>query len=289
MTNPENTTKQEVAKINKAEAIVAAGKAVLESGGPICAIIPSNTEEAWRLAVAMQEAGMVPDSYSKNQNEKQTKARVMIGIMKGLEIGLAPITALSTIVIINNRPCVWGDGAMALIQNSGNLVKAKEWMEGVSGTPDWTAHCELWRKDQDESYHRTFTWAQAQKANLVSKPGPWITYPVRMMQMRARAYALRDGFADALYGLSIGEEVRDIPVTLEKPSTDFLSDEKPALPSPEPGIQGVSPGPVDAGADAAEDPEPSAADASPETAGDDYGGWPGPDPDDMDITKGPER
>jgi hypothetical protein len=43
-----------------------------------------------------------------------------------------------------------------------------------------------------------------------SNKKPWIMYPDRMLFNRARAFALRDGFADALMGLGIYEEVRDM-------------------------------------------------------------------------------
>ena len=39
---------------------------------------------------------------------------------------------------------------------------------------------------------------------------PWYKYPKRMLQMRARSWALRDTFADILAGFSTVEEARDI-------------------------------------------------------------------------------
>src|SRR3546814_4979258 len=52
----------------------------------------------------------------------------------------------------------------------------------------------------------------AKKAGRAGKQGPWSQYPQRMRQMRARAWAMRDGFADVLKGIGIAEEVRDFPV-----------------------------------------------------------------------------
>src|SRR3546814_15381125 len=52
----------------------------------------------------------------------------------------------------------------------------------------------------------------AKKAGLAGKQGPGSQYPQRMRQMRARAWAMRDGFADVLKGIGIAEEVRDFPV-----------------------------------------------------------------------------
>jgi hypothetical protein len=55
-----------------------------------------------------------------------------------------------------------------------------------------------------------FSVADAKKASLWGKAGPWQSYPDRMLQMRARGFGLRDKFADALRGLSIAEEAMDI-------------------------------------------------------------------------------
>src|SRR3546814_15720497 len=52
----------------------------------------------------------------------------------------------------------------------------------------------------------------AKKAGRAGKQGPWSQYPQRMRQMRARAWAMRDGFAEVLKGIGIAEEVRDFPV-----------------------------------------------------------------------------
>ena len=51
---------------------------------------------------------------------------------------------------------------------------------------------------------------------LIDKKGPWQQYPYRMLQMRARSWGLRDGFADALKGMQVREEIEDIePVAAE--------------------------------------------------------------------------
>jgi hypothetical protein len=56
---------------------------------------------------------------------------------------------------------------------------------------------------------RTFSVEDAKRARLWGNAGPWSQYPWRMLQMRARGWALRDVFADALMGLMPREEVED--------------------------------------------------------------------------------
>jgi hypothetical protein len=127
----------------------------------------------------------------------------MVGILAGAEVGLTPFAALQSIAVIGNNPSLWGDGALALVQASGLLEDMEETDDGN------TATCRLNRKERKTPIVRTFSMEDAKKAGLAGKAGPWTQYPARMRQMRARAFALRDGFSDVLKGLHIAEEVRD--------------------------------------------------------------------------------
>lgn len=202
-----------------------AEKPPIVAGADLRPIIPTSYEDAYRMAVGFFKAGMLPDSYiikrdssgkevkaweSGATDEKGSCARGALGIMNGLEIGLPPVTAISTIMIINNRTCLWGDGAVALVLRSGKVEYMKDWTEGFYGQDDFVAHFEIKRKDQDEPIHRTFGFKDAKTAGLSSKKGPWTSgYGPRMCFNRARAWALRDAFSDILKGIGIVEEVQD--------------------------------------------------------------------------------
>jgi hypothetical protein len=56
-----------------------------------------------------------------------------------------------------------------------------------------------------------FSVEDAKRAGLWGKQGPWSAYPKRMMQMRARGFALRDAFPDVLKGMITAEEAQDYP------------------------------------------------------------------------------
>lgn len=223
------------------------------TGNRLQALVPSSFEEAFRMAEAIFVSGMYPDSlkvefedfeYDKDGNRKgdrkfkfldrkATASRILIVIQKGMEIGLPPIGALSTIYIVNNRPTVFGDGIPALFHRHG--VKFREWTEGEFGKPEYTAHCEITRKD-GQIFTAKFSWADAVKAGLSSKKGPWTDYPKRQLQMRARGFAARDGAADILQGLGIYEEQMDIPTPSKTIDKSSLDDDAPAqeqLPAPD--------------------------------------------------------
>jgi hypothetical protein len=221
--------------------------AELERAHPI---IPRSVPEVLQLAELIVKAGLCPDSYDKNGAPDVQK--IVIGIMKGAEVGLPPITALSTIAIIRKRPCIWGDGAIALVQRTGLVAKVEQTWEGGAETtngptataggeqdhtptgkdfPDtMTAVYRIWRVGQELPYEGRFSVKDAKRSHLWgnTKKVPWIEYPKRMLIARARAFALREGFADALSGLSIREEVEDLPDAPAPVSTAFL-DDMPAI------------------------------------------------------------
>jgi hypothetical protein len=71
------------------------------------------------------------------------------------------------------------------------------------------AVCQAKRRGYSKPTTVTFTVADAKKAGLWGKQGPWQQYPRRMLQLRARGFALRDAFPDVLRGLVTAEEAQD--------------------------------------------------------------------------------
>jgi hypothetical protein len=206
----------------KTEIVEHKPKAELIAGGKVAPIIPRTIDEVARIANAVMVAGLAPDSY-RGTNERETASRIMVAIMKGAEAGLAPMMSLANIAIINGRPCLYGDGAVALIQSSGKVEKWQEAYEGEEGTDGYSALCTIWRRGQDVPYEGRFSLGDAKRARLLTKQ-PWIMYPSRMLMWRARTYAMRTGFADCLAGLSIAEEIQDLPAPPAPVATDFLDD-----------------------------------------------------------------
>lgn len=130
---------------------------------------------------------------------------IMIAVQHGLEVGLSPMSALQNIAVVNGKPCIYGDAALALCCSHPSFLDIEETVEGT------TATCVVKRRDRSPVL-RKFSEADAKKAGLWGKQGPWTSYPARMLQMRARSWALRDAFPDALRGLGIREEVADYQI-----------------------------------------------------------------------------
>lgn len=191
----------------------APAKPQLMSGSAVRAIVPNSIEETYRMAKAIAAAGWAPRSYARDMKkpwEGMDEAKIVVGIMHGLELGLTPIASLQSIAVINGVPSIWGDGALAIVQASGLMADFRETpiTDDKGKVTGYT--CMAVRRGIASPITHTFTLEDAQAAGLLGKDGPWQQYRSRMLQMRARAWTLRAGFADVLRGLSFAEEAQDI-------------------------------------------------------------------------------
>lgn len=195
-------------------------KPVLQAGGIISGIVPQNLDEAFRLSSAIHQAGMSPYGLD-------TPQKVMIAMLAGLELGMPPMQGVQSIAVINNRPCMWGDGLIGVVRTSKACLYVKEWTEGEGESR--VAYCETKRRGEDEPVVRSFSVDDAKRAGLwqtsarvtkkrkdggtyeTANDSPWFKYPQRMLQMRARAWCLRDVYPDVLKGMQAREEVEDHP------------------------------------------------------------------------------
>lgn len=163
---------------------------------------PKNLHEAMELAKIMADSDLVPKDFQKKPGN------VLVAIQMGAEIGLKPMQAIQNIAVINGRPTVWGDAALGVVQSSDKLESFNE-LDETEALKQGFGRTELKRKGNKEPIVSTFSIEDAKKANLWGKTDPWTQYPGRMLKLRARAFALRNGFADVLKGLAIREEVED--------------------------------------------------------------------------------
>jgi hypothetical protein len=193
-------------------------------------LTPQTWQEAEKLAKLLCKSKLVPQGF-------ESPDLCLIAILQGLEMGLPPMMALQRMALVEGKLTLWGDGALALVLKSGLCPSITEWM-GLTGhigesqsksdqvtdrivcerdlifdpsaqkrEDDWIAFCEVTRAGWDKPIRRSFSTYDAKRANLWKKEGPWADYPKRMLQMRARAFALRDAFADVLGGLYLREEI----------------------------------------------------------------------------------
>ena len=198
------------------------------SVGPV--LQPQSFQELVRFAEMAASSDLMPRDY------RGKPANIMLAVQMGSELGLSPMQAVQNIAVVNGRPSVWGDALIGLVRNN---PKCQDVHEVVAGEADArTATCTVKRAGSSDVI-RTFSVADAKKAQLWSKQGPWQQYPDRMLQMRARGFALRDAFPDVLRGLITAEEAADTPVD------DFRGTTLDTVAQAAPAVQPIPPSPID--------------------------------------------
>jgi hypothetical protein len=154
--------------------------------------------DMWGFAQCVHRAGMAPKSLTKPE-------QVLVALQMGAELGLPPMQSLANIAVVNGRPTLWGDLLVALVRRHAECEYISESWEGKDETRKCV--CKAKRRNQPE-ITREFGYREAKTAGLLSKD-TYRNYPDRMFQCRARAWAIRDLFADLLAGVQVAEEAQD--------------------------------------------------------------------------------
>ncbi len=171
-------------------------------------LVLRSLDDLWRFVCYVHKSQLAPKSLA-------TKEQIFVAIQMGAELGLAPMRSLSSIAVISGRPSLYGDAALALVKASGMMEYCRESTEMVDG--EMVAYCKTKRKDEPEVV-TLFSVADARRAKLWGKAGPWQDYPQRMLKYRARGFNLRDNFPDVLCGMHLVEEMQDLPPDAPEPS-----------------------------------------------------------------------
>ena len=164
-------------------------------------MVPRDMNGLWRMATMVIAARMAPPGIDSPE-------KVCLVVQRGFEVGLQPLQALEGSCIIQNKVCFYGDVMMALVQASGKLEDVQETREGEGES--MVAVCRVKRVGQS-MHEARYSVARAKQAGLWNSKDNWKKDPERMLQMRARSYALRDRFADVLKGVQMAEAMDDEP------------------------------------------------------------------------------
>lgn len=182
-------------------------------------LTPETIAGAKELAQTLADSGLVPTAYVGKPNA------ILIAGAMGHALGLGIFASLANIAVIQGKPCLYGDGLLAVCQNHPQWEDISETVVGVGDAT--VAHVVVKRKGR-EPYSTSFGFADARAANLWGKSGPWSQQPKRMCMMRARAFALRGAFADALAGFHAREEMDDAEGARDVTAGMTVHDDPPA-------------------------------------------------------------
>jgi len=135
-----------------------------------------------------------------------TEAQAPVIMLKGHELGLGLATSFEFIYVIEGKPSISPQGALALIRNSGQLkeLKIEDFRDG-NGVP---VECSVYMERVDgSSYSVTFSMDDAARAGVIKPNSGWEKYPANMLRWRAVGYCADVVFPDVVGGLSRPEEL----------------------------------------------------------------------------------
>lgn len=196
----------------------------IEGAKQLSAILPVDLEEAWTLSKYLSLSTLTPN-LPGGPGSNTHVAAVFAIIQQGATVGLPPMSSLATFSLVNGRLAIYGDGMLALLHGHGAIETIDEHFENLPddsvGLDDWPneakAVCTIKRKGMREAITAEFSVGDARRAGLWNKKGssgrptPWVTFPKRMLQMRARGFCCRDVAPDLLLGFQhTVEELTDL-------------------------------------------------------------------------------
>lgn len=185
--------------------------------------LPANQNE-WALlldqAKCFLQSGLLPKSLQKPE-------QVVLVMLKGRELGIPPLQALSHINVIGGKPAMSAELMLAQIMKLHPKTQFK--------FPERTNEkCTISVKRVGFDWENfTFTIQDAKQAGLMANPS-WNKYPRAMLHARVVSEMARSLFPDAIAGISYTPEELGAVVDENGDIIDMIPDTQEALPPPAP-------------------------------------------------------
>lgn len=162
-----------------------------------------------------------------SQYHKMTEAQAVYVVLKGYELGMAPLQSIDSIDVIQGKPTLKPQAMLALINQSGLLQNIQ-----VDAT-DAGATCIMARKGRTP-HTETFTMQDATALGLAGKDN-WKKQPKTMLKWRVIAAAARVVFPDVIQGCYTPDELgADVTENAAGEQIVIESEPVPPAPAPEP-------------------------------------------------------
>lgn len=172
------------------------------------AIIPTSLPEVQSMAEVLSKSTLLPDAL------KGKAADVVVQILAGQELGLAPMASIRGVHIVQGKPLLSADTMVALVMGSGLC----EYFSLVEETETKVVY-ETKRKGSPHTQRASWSDEDTKLAGLNTKDN-WRLHRKQMRRARARAILARDVYPDVLAGCYDPDEIQ-VPVS-RIPVTDAI-------------------------------------------------------------------
>lgn len=177
-------------------------------------IIPKTLDEVSSMAEMLAKSTLLPDAL------KGKAPDVVVQILAGQELGLAPMAAIRGVHIVQGKPVLSADTMVGLVLGSG----AAEYFICVEESAEKVTY-ECKRKGAPQPQRCTWTIDDIKKAGLNTKDTHRL-YGRAMLKARCKAMLARDAFPDILAGVYDPSEDIDVPMVERRvPVADIIDAE----------------------------------------------------------------
>ncbi len=167
-----------------------------------------------KTLAAILHTPAVPDRY-------ESVSDLTAAVLYGRELGVAPMSAITNLYLVNGSVSMKSSLMLALIQQHGHRITVNIGSDSATATAYFN-----WSGDMDvraELGSFTFSLEDAKRAKLIKKGGAWETYPTIMCAWRAISMAARFCFPELILGLLPPEEV-GLEVEVEALPAEIIED-----------------------------------------------------------------
>lgn len=166
--------------------------------GDSMAIVPNSMEQVGQFVKMIAESMLLPDELKRNV------ANTTLVVMRGMELGIPPIQALSMFHVIKGKVALSATAKRGLCQSRAGVRFEYPELTSEAVTVKAT------RPSTGETVTVRWTFQDAVKAGLPSSNQNWNKYPKKMLVARATSEACDFIAADVVAGLPVVEDVEDI-------------------------------------------------------------------------------
>lgn len=183
--------------------------AVKESG----AVALNSLSDQLAFAKSLMQQELVSSTF-------KTPQQVVVAFQYAKAMKMPELLAIKQMYVVNGRPCLWGDGPLALCQRSGKVASIEEFfldekMEIICvanrnlNAKVYAAITRIRRAGDTQTQEDYFTLDDMKRAGVDSskfgKKDVWAKYERNMLRYRARSMSLKTKFADMIMGIGIAE------------------------------------------------------------------------------------
>lgn len=213
----------------------------MPAGQPVrspLAFEPASFDDAWRMSQLLAQSQLLPKHLRGKPHD------VMVTITYGHELGLSPMQAMLGVYVVEGKPGVSAQIAVALVKRRRDLCEYFRLIESTEKVARYVT-----KRVGDQEVPMSFSWDEAVKAELVNKDN-WRRYPAAMLRNRCSMHLARDVYPDLVANIYDTDEVA-MPLSSSPGGSEMYTlpfpppvAPIPAPPAPEAAASTPSPAPA---------------------------------------------